>query len=123
MNFEKLERLKPVLPKLAMTGLLALGGLGLTACGEDSSKAEENPSVAEIEAGSDVSHEYKQDGTRISQIRRGGDYSERFAYCDGPDLAEQSDRYWNSGNDISRSADHPACEDGRLDPEDFAIPR
>ena len=104
--------------KLALVTALGLGSLGLAACGE----APENKDVTiEMKGNGNVSHQYLDDGSRITKIH--GRFSDTLAYCDGDDLVEQTHhhKYMNSGsgNAIARSVDHPACDDGRLSPEDF----
>ncbi len=95
-------------------------GLALTGCGE----ATATPSTdhrgdlykSNVEAVYDSTN-----GTRILLFSNMGKYAAILEFCDGPDLVEQTQ--WStggSGNDIERSPNHPACDDGKLTPEDFA---
>lgn len=116
---------KLLLPKVTL-GIII--GLGLVACGEDSSTPAD-PTV-QTEEGNDTSRtvEYFNDGTRI--IRFNGtlenlDGDNQFPadilqFCDGTDLVEQSlgVRGYPAG-DINRTTTHSACADGMLTEPDF----
>lgn len=122
---EKLSIPKDALRTFALGSALALSGLALSACSSDEYGNEpDNSTLAETTSGNAISHEYRQDGTRLTAID--DLFSSVLAYCDGHDLIEQTRHYKRydsgSGNSIERSVEHPACIDGRLTPEDFKIP-
>jgi hypothetical protein len=104
-----------------MLATVLVVSLGLTACG--SSDEGDNPAEVRT-SGIEVAAEYFEDGTRIVRLKDDGNYySDIYGRCDGLDLVEQT--RWNdsgAGNAITRSVGHTACADGRLTPEDFAIP-
>ncbi len=45
-----------------------------------------------------------------------------LSYCDGPDLVDKEQIYDDAGGGISRTPNAPQCADGKLTPEDFALP-
>lgn len=97
---------------------IAAGALSLVGCGDD------NDTVSEIAKKRSVTVEYEflSDGKRITHARESDhdlNFQRTLSYCDGTDLMDHTELYGGIGGNISRSPDHPACEDGRLDPEDF----
>ncbi len=106
---------------------IPLFAIALTGCSGDNDRTpptpEERAQEAERKAlGTDA--EYLPNGNRLITYRNDelGEYSDILQSCDGLDLLEQTDDNGRSGNASSRSVDHPACEDGRLTPEDFKLP-
>lgn len=112
---ERLSLQKIIAPALIV-------GLGLTACAGD----KKEPSAPKVEfTGKDgdfyVETKYTPSGKRITDL--GGYTAEVLAYCDGGDLVEMTTPAQSNRNIIERSAQHAACEDGRLEPKDFEIDR
>lgn len=104
-----------------------LFAVALFGCGSDS----DSPSAAEqqrqkmVTESPTIEAEYFANGTRqpsYKNIHHDRPYAHIYQVCDGPDLLEQSDNAYRSGNAIFRTINHPACADGKLAPEDFAIP-
>lgn len=83
--------------------------LGAAACG--SRTGSEVVSRENVEPSISVS--YLEDGTRYTETRSGNFTS----FCDGNDLVDAYNG--RNGGGISRTFNHPACEDGKLTPEDF----
>lgn len=116
---------------LRTTGLvitLGLASFALASCSQESSGTTDHdtPSATST-AGQSIKQAYLADGTRLTTYPDGGGaFADVLAYCDGPDLVEQTSRFGegylyggSSGNSIDRSIDHPACTDGRLTASDF----
>jgi hypothetical protein len=98
----------------------------LAGCGsyEDENSSTDRVESANPSNGEDIYLEavYHQNGTRT--LRYGNQdfsYANIFQVCDGKDLLEQTEDFGKSGNAPERSVDHPACADGVLSPDDFAI--
>ncbi len=98
----------------------------LAACGgyEDENSSTDRVESATPSNGDDIYIEavYHQNGTRTLRYRNQEYlYADIFQTCDGKDLLEQTEDFGKSGNAPERSVGHPACADGVLTPQDFAI--
>lgn len=118
--------------------ILLLAGSALTGCGDDGGSSEPDPSPAPSDAeaieenagsGPSFSVEYYENGTRNVGITTDG-YSffsqqNLIEWCDGGDKYSlfSGDDGKAGGAGLEISTEHPACEDGQLTPEDFALPR
>ena len=99
-----------------IVGLITVASLGLAACGSSGSSSTEV--THESNQDNSITYKYFDNGTRT--INFSDDYYATILdFCDGPDLVEQTKWDSHAGNNVTRSVDHPACKDGRLDPEDF----
>lgn len=103
--------------------VLALG-LGLAAC---TSLPEESQKDTTIETATNtqdirIIQTYTPTGKRITAFESqepDRQFNPKIAYCDGPDLVEDTDSSDYNGGAAVRSVDHRACADGRLDETDF----
>lgn len=113
--------------------ILMLAGSALTACG---SSGGPSPAPNDVEAinenagnGPSFSIEYYENGTRNVEITNGGNTfywrQQLVEWCDGGDRYSLfvGDDGKSGGAGLEISTEHPACEDGRLTAEDFAIPQ
>ena len=104
-----------------------IASLALASCGSDSEDSSSRGATPiESMTSSGMEHTYLDDGSRLTTYPGSGDaFSDVLAYCDGSDLVEQTDfnQHYKAGagNNIARSAGHPACTDGRLTATDFTI--
>jgi hypothetical protein len=123
MNIENLTRRPLRAAGLALA--LGLATLTLASCGgEDDATQGQQPSATETTNAPGVEHTYYDDGSRHTDYKdEAGDYSDVWAYCDGPDMVEQTAYNGGykaaAGNALTRSVGHPACTDGELTVADF----
>jgi hypothetical protein len=123
MKFEQL-RSRP-LRTLGLAVATGAAAIALVSCGGEATDAQSFTATDTIkEAG--VEHTYYDDGSRLTEYTdEAGDYSDVWAYCDGPDMVEQTAYNGGykaaAGNAQTRSVAHPACADGKLTPSDFQI--
>jgi hypothetical protein len=115
--------------RIATSLTLIAGALSIAGCGEaaqvstDKSTKPKNPPEA-------ISYKYTDDGKRIATYNDGvngvleGHWMQSiYSFCEGNDLLDQLGAWDTAGGSISRSPNHPACDDGRLTAEDFKIER
>ncbi len=105
----------------------------LAACGDDevTVRDAETDRVENVNPANDVNISveavYHENGTRTLRYINDDDYyADLFQICDGRDLLEQTAEHGmradgRSGNAPERSVGHPACADGILTPQDFAL--
>jgi hypothetical protein len=108
-------------PKARVAGLILVLGIGAAACGDNDQPS--TPRIErEIEGRFSVNDSY-QDGQRQTEIQNSDDawIGEVYSYCDGNDLLDVMDA--GTGGSTDRTVDHPACNDGKLKPEEFRIPK
>lgn len=129
MSFERKTTAKFIAPVFVAI-------LGLTACGSESepktTPAQETETSSTGNSGDfKIYYEYTPTGKRTTTFSGPQDdggwnkYPEKIAYCEGLDFVEDTliTRYNSgaAGASSERIESHPACEDGKLTPEDFRI--
>lgn len=106
--------------------LVTMGGLSLVGCSGSSEAAPvASRAVTDAKGPISVSVQYFANGTREIDFTDSTNpdaftYLGRiFEFCDNKDLVEETFGGSYAGNALQRSADYPACADGKLTPTDF----
>lgn len=114
------EILKQGLNVIRKVAPLLLGSAALIGCGESSPLDSDE----ERTTNPTITHTYYDSGLRrIEYHGEAGHYADVLQFCDGHDLVEQTDfqriQRGGSGNSLTRSVGHQACEDMVLTNVDF----
>lgn len=97
---------------------IAVGTISLAGCGNDNETTSEIAKKRSVT----VEYEFLNDGKRITHTSESDDdleFQRTLSYCEGADLIDHTEILRGIGGNISRSPNHPACEDGIVGPEDF----
>jgi hypothetical protein len=112
-----------------MVGMSLVLGLGLVACSapETEPVPERKTTEDTVDTNVDVliDYLYTPTGKRITDYKSNDDYrifvDDVLSYCDGYDLIDVNDGHSAHSSSITRTPNHSACQDGRLEPEDFTL--